>query len=467
MIRSYIMLNYRVVLGYLRKVSGSTITHAEVLQDRLQSIRENPILISEYLGGGQLSPEYPGVREVVFKELLDKPYYIGQFVNRGYVKPDGVDFRQFLLRVIEKSGLYAKNFSNAGWISLEDSDVKGAIFKNLQKYPDNVNPYVREGLITGKDANRVLSRLFGTPVEDFSHSHSSNLASLQKLRSLAKKNGGKVGVVANLKSLFSGREFLTVADIDKLITKAAVHGKSTAYEFDHSLWGKDEAQNSFKERQLVIQVKSLPRGIQSEIDSKDYLSEFMGKVLDMSRGSGHPRAYGWARVHFLNKDTWVIDEIQSDIIKIYNDLNRSPDLRADQLSSLVQKHWEEIGAFVKKHFKDIRDVIISAVRERAHKAGVDNIEHMNVEFKVKQSLEVKQNAYGEHELGDHVKVLTDSGKIVNKTKGEVELGKDTPIPAHYVDTYLKDLEKDGFERDEETQRFKIHSSLDWFLGHHD
>jgi hypothetical protein len=457
------MNNYRVVLGYLRKVSGPN----EVLQDRLQSIRENPYLISEYLGSGQLSPEYPGVREVVLKDLLDRPYHIGQAVERGYIKPDGADFRQFLLRVIENSGLYAKNFSNAGWISLEDSDVKGAILKNLQKYPDSVNSFLTEGIITQKDANHALSKLFGTPVEDFSHSHSSNLASLQKLRSLAKKNGGKVGVIPQFKSLFSGKEFLTVADIDKLIAKAAVHGKSTAYEFDHSLWGKDEAQNSFNERQLVIQVKSLPRGIQSEIDSKDYLSEFMGKVLDMSRRSGHPRAYGWARVHFWNKDTWVIDEIQSDIIKIYNDLNRSPDLRADQLSSLVQKHWAEIGAFVKKHFKDIRDVIISAVRERAHKAGVDNIEHMNVEFKVKQNLEAKKSPYGDHELSDHVKVLNSEGKIVSKTKGEVELGKDTPIPAHYVDTYLKSLEKDGFERDEKTQRFKIHSSLDWFLGNHD
>jgi hypothetical protein len=435
----------------------------------LEDIKKDPFRAEDYLTKGWLKPEDEGVKQVLLEYIKEYPSRTSFCLNEGWLKSEDEEFKQALLELIKKYPFRAQDYLDKGWLKLEDEGVKQALLELIKENPSRAQNYIEKGWLTQGEVNNFMSETFKTPVEDFSHSHSSHLAILQKLRSLAKKNGGKVGVIPQFKSLFSGREFLTVADIDKLIDKDKKHNKSNAYEFDHRMWGKHSGQNSFEETQLVIQVKSLPSAVQSEIDSTDYLKEFMSKILELSKNSSHPRAYGWARVHVKDKDTWVIDEIQSDVIKAYNDLASNGEYaeKLKQNAPLIMNNLPAIGDFVKKHFKGIRDVIISAVRERAHKAGVDNIEHMNVEFKVKQNLKVRTSPYADHEKDRPVKVLNSEGKVVSKTRGEVELGEDTPIPVHYVDTYLKDLEKDGFERDEQTQRFKIHSSLDWFLGNHD
>ena len=457
--------NYRVILGYLKKVADDAIT-PERKRELLEHIKEVPHYTYKYIDNGWLKPEDEEVKQVLLEVIKKDSDWVPGYLARA-LKPEDEEVKQVFLGHIKKDPSLAQNYIDYGWLKPEDEGFKQALLEGLKKDPSYTSGYLNKGWLKPEDVNNFMSETFKTPVEDFSHSHSSNLVILQKLRSSAKNNGGKVGVIPQFKSLFSGKEFLTVADIDKLIDKDSKHNKSNAYEFDHRMWGEKSGQNSFGETQLVIQVKSLPASIQSEINSTDYLKEFMNKILAISKSSRHPHAYGWARVHVKDKDTWVIDEIQSDVIKAYNDLASNVQYAARFNAPLIMNNLPAIGAFVKKHFKDIRDVIISAVRERAHKAGVNNIEHMNVEFKVKQNLKVRRDAYGDHEKEHHVKVLNSEGKIVSKTKGEVELGEDTPIPAHYTDTYLKSLEKDGFERDEKTQRFKIHSSLDWFLASHD
>ena len=445
--------NYRVVLGYLSRVSGPT----EVSQALLDEIKENPRIV--FRSGKSLNKKDPAIK----KALLE-----------GLTKDN-----------------FDSLFLETGWVDISDPGIQDYVISYAQKSPREIHQLVKWGWLDEEQASKALGVSFKTPVEDFSHVHTPKLKQLQYLRALAKKNGGKVNVIANLKSLFSGKAFLTIQDIDKLIAKDSVQNKNHAYEFDHDI----RSHGSDIVPDLVIQVKTLPRAMQAEIDSKDYLTDFFEDVLEASSESGHPRAYGWARVDAVkgerlegtrNYETiWEIREIQSNILRSLNDLNKRQGYYRRAPES-VRKHLDEVKLFVKKHFKDIRDVIISAVRERAHKAGVDKIEHADIKDAVSSS---DLETYGDRaifkpykttELQDKVYVLDEDRKIVQKTKGEVKKG-DTPIPQQMVNTYLKDLEKDGFERidsdssdleryryrDKDNGIFRIHSSLDWFLASHD
>jgi len=421
-------MNYRVILAYLDK----------------------------------LSADEPPSREEMLTRSTDDLYALADFLYKGWLVATDHDVKALILKLIV--GIEPDEvswFVRAKFLNPTEPAVKEVLLKCCARYPHIFRDYKDEFKLSDTDVNRVLSMAFRTPVEDFSHTYSSRLKQLQYLRSLAKKGGGRVVSIPQFKSFFSGREFLTVEDIDKLIEKDSKHNKANTYAFDHGSWGS--WQNSFGYPQLVIQVKSLPSRIQAEINSKDYIRAFIDKAQKMSKAfhQPHPCLFGWARIHVVG-DTWIIDEIQSDIPFIYKLMLKDK----KGLSTLITQHLPEIGEFIKTNFGDIRNVIVSAVRERAHKAGIDKIEHSNIELKAsgvgaEEMLKAREEPYPESERSHALHVWAPGKGLVRKTKGEVVLGEDKPIPEHLMDTYKRDLEKDGFERDEQTQRFKIHSSLDY------
>ena len=390
-------------------------------------------------------------KQECLEEALRDPERITYFIDSKWISLEDPDVVKALIKACTESRKAAITALNRGWLTTSEPDVQEMLLKHSQVNPSFSADAIDAGFITQESLDSVLEKKFNTEIGNFAHKHSPRLKELQFLRSLAKKNGGFVASTPRFKHLFSGRTSLSVGDIDKMIDKLNRHGES--YEFSHTGWGKSYAQNSFKEDQLVIQVSRLPQSLQSEIDKNQELRKFITDVRYGFRAEGHPSVYGWARVHVKDADTWVIDEIQSDLWMAYRKIKANPDQHGYDTPAIY--------SFLKRHFSDIRDVIISAVRERAHKAGVHNIEHINVEAKVQGNrLRTRERPYKPEEQEESVKVLNNRGKVVTKLKKKVTLGRDIPIPQHYIDTYLTDLEKDGFERDENTNRFKINSSLD-------
>ena len=93
-------------------------------------IKATPSLFHKYIDKGWLSPEDPGVKQVLLEEIKAFPgfaskayqYYVSNYIDMGWLKPEDPEVKQALLEIIKKTPGYARDFTDRGWLTQDEVD---------------------------------------------------------------------------------------------------------------------------------------------------------------------------------------------------------------------------------------------------------------------------------------------------------------------------------------------------------
>ena len=116
------MNNYRVVLGYLKKVAEDAIT-PEKKRELLEQIKEEPDLIYyiyDYLKKGWLKLEDPELKQAILEQSTKDPSYTYEYIDIGWLKPEDPGVKQAVLRHIKNHPFTAGLFRDKGCINRID-----------------------------------------------------------------------------------------------------------------------------------------------------------------------------------------------------------------------------------------------------------------------------------------------------------------------------------------------------------
>ena len=195
--------NYRVVLGYLKKVSGPPIRDSQaaaivdilkndpyklrayvrdnnidvnnmrytsiLLQhvkskavaracakaglapDMILRVKENPALAFDLINRGWVSPEDPEVQRALLERHGDPHSVIVLIKEKGWLRPENPEVKQALLEGIKKNPGYARVFIDRGWLKPEEAEVKEALLEVIKKYPSYAEESIDKGWLKPED----------------------------------------------------------------------------------------------------------------------------------------------------------------------------------------------------------------------------------------------------------------------------------------------------------------------------
>jgi len=242
----------------------------------------------------------------------------------------------------------------------------------------------------------AVERRLGIKLNEEPHRFGDRTESLSYLQKLTQINGGKI----------SWHEFLEKAQLTEknkshyeffrrifqnqkghIVTQAVAdrlrEGQPTKeFPVSFSTYNESGPQNTTRTEQLVIKL-DIPEDAQKEIDSDNELKTVFDSIWNPAQSiSGHPGSFGWVRVSLLNKHSWLIDEIQSDVmygrfgIASYR---KDPDKLKLKFPSIPEARLKAIDATLNRLFGDWHKVLLSSVLEAARKNSVTDLYMMTPE----------------------------------------------------------------------------------------
>lgn len=189
-----------------------------------------------------------------------------------------------------------------------------------------------------------------------------------------------------------GKKTINLQDIEFLLDEE----KDVSDRFEISLKhvkGFDTGQNFFKGRNhFAIQVNLKREAVdamfaekEKDVDAKtgttfkEWFEDFTAENVNHHILPFAGRTVAWARVHTLNKNTWLINEIQEDHSNMrgyYKALKQNPDdvYQSDPEKEVSAEKGQEWMQYVIDHVKEnYMHLVINAVLQFARKKGVKHV----------------------------------------------------------------------------------------------
>jgi len=140
------------------------------------------------------------------------------------------------------------------------------------------------------------------------------------LQDIPPKYQGAVINIIGKKPLYDENDLKKVLDI---ITKKQPSGKSLAkfyYDWNSTTWSG--AQRFRKDRVETVVLQKIPSELQNFMLQNPALTKFWSYIISHAQHFGND-VIGFALISKINKDEWVINEIQTDVINLYHKIRNS------------------------------------------------------------------------------------------------------------------------------------------------
>ena len=181
-------------------------------------------------------------------------------------------------------------------------------------------------------------------------------------------------IAEKIKSLFNGKDKISVGDLRKLLLASEKEDKFWLSE-DEWTGAQQELENQYNKPQEVIQLNIGSKLIE-EIKKDSIMDNFFISFSELMKSSGHPvhtQTIAWARVYKF-PEYWVVEEIQSDL---FGATPKVRDITSSSVERILKKFSNDEKKYIEnfwiQHFTDWDKKLLATVITLARKAGVNDI----------------------------------------------------------------------------------------------
>jgi len=181
-------------------------------------------------------------------------------------------------------------------------------------------------------------------------------------------------IAEKIKSLFGGKDKISVGDLRKILLAAE---KEDKFWLSEDVWNGAQTtlMDVYRKPQEVIQLNIGSKLIE-EIKKDKIMDGFFISYSELMKSAGHPvhsQTIAWARVYKFT-EYWVVEELQSDL---FGATPKLKDITNGAIEKILEKYTDEEKRYIEnfwiQHFTDWDRKLLAVVISLARKSGVRDI----------------------------------------------------------------------------------------------